>query len=279
VVFMVDFDTPMDRAMVQGVDVWLNTPRRPLEACGVGAMKAGMNGVVNFSTVDGWWDEALQDADPTAAPIGFTIGTAEDYDDEAAQDEADAASLYHVLENEIVPRFYDRDADGVPRGWLAVVKRSMATLAPTWDSLRMAREYADRYYLPGRAEVARLLAGGAASARDRARHVDRLRAAWPGLSMEVEEPRALDGATRVTISAGLGALEPADVRVQVWVARGGTEFAVDAAVRGRRNGRVRYAAEVAGALDASREDWAVRIIPALQHTDGDVIAGLVTWSW
>ncbi len=116
-------------------------------------MKAGMNGALSFSTIDGWWDEATQDADPSAAPIGFSIGTDLDYEDESLQDELDAASIYEVLENEIVPRFYDRDEHGVPTRWLASVKQSMSTLAPTWDSLRMTRDYAESYYLPGMTRV------------------------------------------------------------------------------------------------------------------------------
>ena len=127
-VFIEDFDLTADRALSQGVDLWLNTPRRPLEACGIGGMKAGVNGALNLSTLDGWWDEAWNDAMPGAPPIGWCIGTADTFEDHALQDELDAESLYDQLEHDIVPRFYDRDEHGIPRRWLASVRQSMATL-------------------------------------------------------------------------------------------------------------------------------------------------------
>ncbi|MFI5035655.1 MAG: alpha-glucan family phosphorylase [Acidimicrobiales bacterium] len=280
VVFIVDFDTTMDRALAQGADVWLNTPRRPLEACGVGGMKAGMNGALTFSTVDGWWDEASRDADAAAPPIGFTIGTAGPYADEATQDVIDAASLYDVLENEIVPRFYERDERGVPRAWMASVKQSMSTLAPTWDSLRMTREYTESYYLPGHLRVEQLRSGGARSARDRARELARLRASWPALSVAVtrRDPLA-GGAQRVVLEVGLGALDPADLLVQLWVAsRAGVTRSIDAALQGREGAGATYVAVLTDPADDPALEVVARILPSPIHTDGEAMAGLITWS-
>ncbi len=276
VVFMVDFDTTMDRAMTQGVDLWLNTPRRPLEACGVGGMKAGMNGVLNLSTVDGWWDEALADADPNAAPIGFTIGNKEAWSDESAQDDFDARSLYEVLENEIVPAFYERDEDGVPRRWLASVKQSMSTLAPTWDSLRMTREYTERFYLPGLVRSEQLLAGGAQSARDRAAHLRRLYDNWSSIRVSAGHVSPLGEQALVDIEVELGALEPADVTVQVWLEREDRARAVDAQLVDRRDSFARYRATLAASDLEDR--WALRVVPSPVHGDGDVLAGLIVWS-
>lgn len=275
VVFMVDFDTTMDRAMTQGVDLWLNTPRRPLEACGVGGMKAGMNGVLNLSTIDGWWDEALADADPSAPPIGFTIGNKERWEDESAQDDFDADSLYTVLEEEIVPAFYERDADGVPRRWLASVKQSMSTLAPTWDSLRMTREYTERFYLPGLVKSEQLLAGGAQSARDRTAHQRRLRAHWSELALRVEKEVPVSTGLDLEVGVHLGALEPADLSVQVWREAEGCR-PLDAFLIDRRDVHARYRVH----LDATdlENEWALRIVPSLVHTDGDVEAGLIVWA-
>ena len=280
VVFIVDFDTTMDRALAQGADVWLNTPRRPLEACGVGGMKAGMNGALNFSTIDGWWDEACFDANPTAAPIGFTIGSAGPYVDEQAQDLLDAESLYDVLENEIVPRFYDRDDKGVPRSWVASVKQSMSTLAPTWDSLRMTREYTESYYLPGFAKVRQLSSGGAKSARDRARELERLRRNWPDLTVEIAgQHRIPVRGEQVELIVGLGALDPADLRVQLWVVAGtGAPRPIDATLVDRSSGEARYVATIELRSNVEPDEMVARVLPSNVHTDGEAMPGLITWS-
>jgi len=278
VVFVVDFDTTLDRHLAQGADLWLNTPRRPLEACGVGGMKAGMNGALNFSTIDGWWDEATHDADTSAAPIGFSIGTDVDYGDDALQDELDATSIYEVLENEIVPRFYDRDDHDVPRAWLASVKQSMSTLAPTWDSLRMTRDYTETYYLPGIAKAAQLRAGGARSARDRARDLRRLRAHWDRLSVDVGAISERKKGHRVYLQVDLGELEPADVRVQLWVSDGAAPVAIDAKLVDRAGPLARYDARVDFATRLEDVELAARIVPSNLHTDGEVLPGFMTWS-
>ena len=278
VVFIVDFDTTLDRHLAQGADLWLNTPRRPLEACGVGGMKAGMNGALSFSTIDGWWDEATQDADPAAAPIGFSIGTDLDYADEALQDELDAESIYEVLEKEIVPRFYDRDDNGVPTRWLASVKQSMSTLAPTWDSLRMTRDYAESYYLPGIAKSAQLRAGGARSARDRARDLRRLRAGWEELRVEVGAISQRKKGHRVFLQVELGVLEPADLNVQLWVDNGVDTLAIDAKLVDRFGPRARYDARIDLSLYPEEVLLAARIVPSSVYTDGEVLPGLMAWS-
>jgi len=277
VVFIVDFDTTVDRALAQGADVWLNTPRRPLEACGVGGMKAGMNGSLNFSTIDGWWDEALRDADPDAPPIGFTIGTDEDFADEAAQDEADARSLLDVLEYEIIERFYDRDAAGVPRAWLASVKQAMSTLAPTWDSLRMTRDYTESYYLPGLVRSSQLRAGGARAARNRAAGLRRMRETWPTLTVEVSGRASVAGGETVDVTVALGALAPSDVRVQAWVDDGvGAPRVLDATFVDRDGERVIYRA----LLDPAPAGATIvaRVVPSVLHTDGEALPGLIAWS-
>ena len=278
VVFIVDFDTTLDRHLAQGADVWLNTPRRPLEACGVGGMKAGMNGALNFSTIDGWWDEATQDADPAAAPIGYSIGTDLDFEDDILQDVRDAESLYDVLENDIVPRFYDRDAAGVPTKWLASVKQSMSTLAPTWDSLRMTRDYAETYYLPGIARASQLRAGGAQSVRERARDLQRLRANWSKLAVEVGAVSARKVGHRVVVQVQLGPLEPADLKVQLWVDDGVAPTAIDARLVDHVGSQAHYDASLDLALYPTDVILAARIVPSALLSDGEVLPGLMTWS-
>ena len=142
-VFLEDYDINLARYLVQGVDVWMNTPRRPNEASGTSGMKAAINGVLNFSVLDGWWREAYNGNN------GWAIG--EDSDPTTAvQDSADAASLYHTLENEIVPLYYgERGADNIPHEWVARMKESIRTVTPQFSMNRMVKEYVERLYLPG----------------------------------------------------------------------------------------------------------------------------------
>lgn len=142
IVFIEEYDINVARLMLRGVDLWLNNPRRPMEASGTSGQKAALNGVPNFSVLDGWWPEAYDGTN------GWAIGQSEQYDDQDKQDAADAESLYRTLENEIVPLFYDRDDDGIPHGWLEAVKSSIRTCAPPFSARRMLKEYVENMYVP-----------------------------------------------------------------------------------------------------------------------------------
>ncbi len=137
-----DYDMRVAKLLVRGVDVWLNNPRRPLEASGTSGMKASANGIVNLSVLDGWWDEGW------TGDNGWAIGGRATNPDEGAQDWADALDLYRILEEEVVPRYYTRGADGLPRGWLELMKRAMATTIWRFSTTRMLHEYAEQLYLP-----------------------------------------------------------------------------------------------------------------------------------
>lgn len=144
-VFLEDYDMNLARYLVQGVDVWLNTPRRPNEASGTSGQKAALNGVLNFSVLDGWWHEAYNGNN------GWAIGTDEDYSDPQQQDDADATSLYEILENQIVPLYYrERSADGLPGDWIMMMKESLKTLSPRFSVQRMVKDYTETMYYPGR---------------------------------------------------------------------------------------------------------------------------------
>ena len=145
VFFMEDYDIRVGRYLVQGVDVWLNNPRRPLEASGTSGMKAAMNGVMNCSVLDGWWDEGYNGKN------GWAIGGRESLADEGAQDWADAQDLYRLLETEIVPSYYERDKEGLPKRWLEVMKESMASAVWQFSTSRMLQQYTDELYLPAAA--------------------------------------------------------------------------------------------------------------------------------
>jgi len=137
-----DYDMRVARFMVQGVDVWLNNPRRPLEASGTSGMKAACNGVPNLSVLDGWWDEGFE------GDNGWAIGGRENNPDEGAQDYSDAQDLYRILEQEVVPLYYTRNEDGVPEGWTAEMRRSIASTIWKFSTIRMLHEYVERMYMP-----------------------------------------------------------------------------------------------------------------------------------
>jgi starch phosphorylase len=142
VVFLEDYDQEIARQLVQSVDVWLNVPRRPLEASGTSGEKVAINGGLNLSILDGWWLEGYDGTN------GFAIGNGNDAS-VAEMDMADAESLYRTLEQEVVPLFYQRDNDGLPRNWIAMMKRAIQTLAPQYNSDRMVEDYARQIYSSG----------------------------------------------------------------------------------------------------------------------------------
>ena len=147
IAFVEDYDMQVSRYLVQGVDVWLNTPRKPMEASGTSGMKAAFNGVLNLSILDGWWAEAYNGRN------GWAIDSGADYEDDALQDNADANTLYHILEEQVVPLFYKRDQDNVPRGWVAMMKEAIRTVGPQFSTRRMVKEYTEHYYVPALRDV------------------------------------------------------------------------------------------------------------------------------
>jgi starch phosphorylase len=211
-VFLEDYDIAVARALYQGADVWLNNPRRPQEACGTSGMKAALNGALNCSILDGWWDECF-DGDN-----GWAITSAEMLDDEERRDEAEAHSLFELLEHQIVPRFYDRRGT-TPRAWLATVKHAFATLGPYVTASRQVRDYVTDLYEPAAAHDARLTADGGAPARELAAWKARVTAAWHGVHVDQVEASGepADVGTESTVSAvvSLGDLAPSDVEVQL----------------------------------------------------------------
>ena len=147
VAFLEDYEMHMAKFLVQGVDIWLNTPRFPMEASGTSGMKAALNGVLHLSTLDGWWQEGFNGAN------GWGIQPLEGNSDVSAQDAHDAEQLYRQLEQEAVPLFYQRDLDGIPRGWLQMVKESIRTVAPRFCTKRMVKDYVELLYCPAMTQV------------------------------------------------------------------------------------------------------------------------------
>ena len=223
-VFLENYDMAIARYMLQGCDVWLNTPRRPMEASGTSGMKAQANGVLNVSTLDGWWDEAWQLRGGNGSDVGWAIGSGEAYDDLAYQDQVEAEALYELLEREIVPTFYERRADGTPPKWIACMKSSIAKLCPEFNMHRMVKQYADGYYLVAHRRCLSLGDEDSAKARRLAAWLAKVETAWPtvrtdSVKNDISEIRLGD---QIVVSArvALNALAPEDVTVQVvmgWV--------------------------------------------------------------
>ena len=216
IVFLENYDMNLARYMVQGCDLWLNTPRRPREASGTSGMKAAINGVLNCSTLDGWWDEAY------VPEIGWAIGNGDDSDDRDYQDSMEANALYNLLEKEIIPLFYDRNHTGLPRKWIAKIKASMATVCPTFNTARMVQEYTERLYIPGLERYDDLMADDGKLARELAAWKSKIRANWasvafaPASASAPNEPRT--GQTNsIRAQVYLGQLSPDDVRVEIYL--------------------------------------------------------------
>ncbi|MHB1064531.1 MAG: alpha-glucan family phosphorylase [Georgenia sp.] len=216
IVFLPNYDIAMAQALMPGCDVWLNNPLRPLEASGTSGMKCALNGALNLSILDGWWDEWYDGRN------GWAIPTADGVEDQAERDRLEATALYELLENTVVPRFYDRDGDGLPGHWLEMVRHTLATLGPKVQATRMVRDYVEKLYTPVAAS-GRALDGvdGHAGARELAAWKSRVRAAWPSVRIDHVESSGIGDVVqlgdplRVTAYVTLGDLSPEDVQVQV----------------------------------------------------------------
>ena len=215
IVFIEDYDMCVARYMVQGVDLWLNNPRRFLEASGTSGMKATANGALNMSTLDGWWDEAYQ------PEIGWTIGRGEVYEDHNYQDEVESSAVYDLLEKEVTPLFYDRGSDGLPRKWIARMKAAMRAICPYFNTDRMVQEYAECLYLPGFQRFMRLAEDGMARAKVLAEWKANLYRYWPEVrvvSIETDTPTEIKVGSQLRVQAliHLGSLKPEEVTVELY---------------------------------------------------------------
>ncbi len=213
IVFVEDYDIGVSRLLVSGCDVWLNVPRRPLEASGTSGMKAVVNGVLNVSVPDGWWAEGY------SPEVGWSIGNGESYDDPDEQDAIECDALFNLLEQEVIPLFYRRDASGLPREWVARMTASMARLGAEFNTHRMVQEYTEWGYLPAHRAATRLAKDGHGEAIALSEWRDRVAAAWPSVTLRSQTEAnggLVVGATiPVTIWARLPGLTPDEVTIEV----------------------------------------------------------------
>lgn len=215
IVFLPNYDIGMAKRLYPGCDIWLNNPLRPLEACGTSGMKAAMGGALNLSILDGWWNEYYDDRN------GWAIPTADSAGDGAERDALEAASLYDLLEHQIAPRFYERDADGIPVKWVADMRHTLATLSPALSADRMVREYVENLYAPAARSERAISASGYQGARGLAAWVERVEAGWPAVHVAHVESGGVDATPQlgeqlhVRAYVELGDLTPDDVKVEL----------------------------------------------------------------
>lgn len=271
IVFLPNYDIEMAMTLMPGCDVWLNNPLRPLEASGTSGMKCALNGALNLSILDGWWNEWYDGQN------GWAIPTADGVEDQARRDELEANALYELIEDTVAPRFYDRDADGVPRHWMEMMRHTLATLGPKVQATRMVRDYVERLYTPVAASYRLLDGPGHTGAREFADWKQRVRAAWPGVRVDhVESTQVADAvkvgdAVGITAYVSLGELRPEDVEVQLVSGRVGEDDLLQDSVATRLELRDTYEAGRYGyhgtvGLELSGPfGYSVRIVPKHQY--------------
>ncbi len=281
IVFLEDYDMDVARQLVQGCDLWLNTPRRGMEASGTSGMKAAMNGCMNCSVLDGWWDEAYDSS------LGFAIGHGEEYDDPDQADAIESRALYDLLERQILPEFYDRTAAGLPKAWIGRMKKCIASLTPEFSTNRMVADYAQQFYMAAHGLSRRMVADASAESRDLAMKIDRLREAWSGV--RVREVITDAGASipvratvRVRAVVDLGGLDASDVSVELF---SGEVTSMGDLVCPAASPMQFVEADdgsfifdgVFQAAESGRRGFAVRIMPKDDRLVGTVVPGLLTW--
>jgi len=282
-VFLQGYDMAMARYLVQGVDVWLNTPRRPREASGTSGMKAAANGVLNLSVPDGWWDEAYRPG------VGWAIGGGESYDSLDEQDQVEAEAVYDLLERDVVPTFYDRGQDGLPRRWIAHVKASIGALCHFFNTHRMVEEYTTRFYLPAVDRYRRLAARAMRQARALAAWQSRIQRAWPEVWVRlVETPLQVElrvGEEMVVRAlAHLGALTPGDVTVQLYLGRVNADgeieeaetIAMGAIGPGDKGGYLFEACAIP--QQSGLHGFTARVLPCHKDLTPPFLPGLIAWA-
>jgi starch phosphorylase len=215
IVFVENYDITVAKYLTSGGDVWLNTPRRPMEASGTSGMKAAINGVLNCSIMDGWWDEAY------TPDVGWSIGHGEQYLDEKLQDDIESNALYDLLERDIIPMFYDRGRDGLPREWIKMMKDSMREIGQSMSFHRTLMDYSNNFYFPALKNYRRFMKDDYADAKSLAAYFGKLQGSWNNLRINRVESNAKPVMQRgdmltVTAYLELGNFKPEELLVELY---------------------------------------------------------------
>ncbi len=288
VVFLENYDMAVARYLVQGVDVWLNTPLRPNEASGTSGMKASANAVLNLSIPDGWWDEVWNDPN-NSRKMGWSIGKGEEYSDPKCQDQVEAEALYDLLERDVVPSFYERGADRIPRKWVERMKDCVDSLCHFINTHRMVRDYVEDFYLKAHAHFRELEQDGACRTRELTAAMERIRRDWTDVWVtQVEDGAgqvvAVASPMKISAQVHLGRLGPGDVAVELYVGRVDMngELIEGEPVPMRPegnsvNGTYRYTVETAIAR-SGQHGFTVRVRPYHPDMPTAFVPGLITWA-
>jgi len=280
IVFLEDYDMNVAHYLVQGADIWLNTPRRPLEASGTSGMKAAVNGVLNLSVLDGWWCEGYNGNN------GWAIGSGEEYSDPVYQDDIESKTVYDILEQDVIPLFYTRGNDGLPREWIQKMKTSMESICPAFNSNRMIEEYTRNFYMKAAKRHTKLIDNNFEFARKFAEWKRYLAANWPQIKiLKVEDDlgKEFDLGNTFTVKASikLGSVRPGDVAVQVYWGYLDSKHRMNQAafdtmkLTGNNDGTYYFE----GSVKADRVGhcgYVVRIMPQMDD-QAIIIPGLLTW--
>jgi starch phosphorylase len=289
IVFLEDYDMSVARYLVQGVDVWLNTPLRPNEASGTSGMKAIANGVLNLSTLDGWWDEVCGSRGSDLPLVGWAIGRGESYSDTEYQAQVEAEALYNILERDVVPTFYDRRADGLPHHWISLMKSSIANLCPWFNTNRMVREYTERFYLNAHANYQQLSNDGASGATSLAASLARIRKAWPSIQIEMIEtglPTEIPVGQSVQFQARVrtGSLSPENLRVELYAGRLNADGEIEEPVilemtpgTKEANDYI-YETSAIPCCGSGRHGYTARVLPHHPNLRNKFTPGLILWA-
>lgn len=284
IVFLENYDITIARYLIQGVDLWLNTPRRPKEASGTSGMKVIYNGGLNASILDGWWAEGYD------LSLGWAIGSGEEYAEAEweMQDQIESQALYNLLEQDVIPTFYTRGHDGLPTAWIAKMKASMRQLSPIFNTHRMLREYTEKYYVPARDRYLRLTESDLTNGRDYLRWWQRIKSNWDRVAIKrVEIPTdELKVSEEVTVRAwvDLANLTPGDVSVQLYAGRLDTEGfiqngqSVEMQVADRRDDGTYEYVVTTHYTESGARGISVRVMPHHEYLDGIYQTGMVHWA-
>jgi starch phosphorylase len=274
VVFLSDYDMLLTEHLVQGVDVWLNTPRRPWEACGTSGMKVLVNGALNLSELDGWWAEAY------VPEVGWALGDGKEHGDDPAWDAAEADALYNLLEQQVIPEFYTRDPNGIPTAWVARMRESIARLTPRFSANRAVREYTEQHYLPAVAGYRERSADKGALGAQIVNWRHSLERKWAGLRFGEVKTETAEEKHTFDVQVFLDQIDPDAVRVELYAdAINGNPAVRQELTRLQRLGGSVNGYVYSGSVPATRPatDYTPRIVPHSRHFAVPLEASQILW--